>query len=92
MDTIKEFVKPELLVLIPVIYIIGMGLKKSEVKDKHIPWTLGGTGVILAAMWVIGTSGFSPVALFTAVTQGIICAGASVYVNQLVKQSQKSEG
>lgn len=30
-------------------------------------------------------------ALFTAITQGIIVAGLSTYVNQLIKQSGKEE-
>jgi hypothetical protein len=28
---------------------------------------------------------------FTAITQGTLCAGASVYVNQILKQSGKAE-
>ena len=30
----QEYIKPELLVLIPVLYLIGMGLKKSAMPDK----------------------------------------------------------
>ena len=30
-------------------------------------------------------------AIFTAITQGILCAGASVYINQIVKQATKEE-
>ena len=26
----QEFIKPELLVLVPVLYVIGLGLKKSK--------------------------------------------------------------
>ena len=36
-EAFKEFIKPELLILIPVLYLIGMAIKKSEVKDKSIP-------------------------------------------------------
>ena len=28
-------------------------------------------------------------ALFTAITQGVLCAGGSVYVHQLLKQSKE---
>ena len=35
---IKDYVKPELLVVAVVLYFIGMWLKQSEtVKDKYIP-------------------------------------------------------
>lgn len=93
-EMLKEFIKPEVLVLIPVLYIIGMGLKKSAVFDKWIPVLLGGIGVILCAIYVLATThitGWQDVLLgiFTAIVQGILCAGASVYVNQMIKQSGK---
>ena len=91
-----EYVKPELLVLIPVLYLIGAAVKKSKVADKFIPWILGGVSVALSALWILATS--FPVnaeeaaqAIFTAFTQGVLIAGASVYINQLVKQTGKDE-
>lgn len=90
-----EYLKPELLILTPVLYLIGMGLKKAAwFKDSLIPVLLGACGVVLAAVWVFATADVSggkaiATAAFTAVTQGVLCAGASVYVNQLVKQAQK---
>ena len=43
METMKELIRPELLVLIPVLYFTGMGLKKSvSVLDKHIPLLCAG--------------------------------------------------
>ena len=91
MEQLQEYIKPELLVLIPVLYFIGVGLKKSEVKNKYIPWILMLSGVVLSTLYVLGTSGITAVAVFTAITQGILCAGASVYVDQLIKQSNKAE-
>ena len=90
----QEYIKSELLVLVPVLYIIGLGLKKSKLADKWIPLVLGITGVALSAIWVIATSQITNIqevvaALFTSVTQGILAAGASVYVNQLHVQSRK---
>lgn len=93
-ELMKEFVKPELLVLVPVLYLVGAGLKKSELKDKLIPAVLGLAGVLLAAMYIAATGTFAGVqdviaGAFAALTQGILCAGASVYVNQVVKQAGK---
>ena len=95
-EVLKEFIKPELLVLIPVLYLFGMALKKSQVADKHIPWLLGVFSVILSFLFIGATSvieGWQEtlLAIFSGLTQGILCAGASVYVNQIVKQSGKSE-
>ena len=95
-ELMKEFIKPELLVLVPVLYLIGAGLKKSELKDKLIPAVLGLAGVLLAAMYISATGAFVGVqdviaGAFAALTQGILCAGASVYVNQIAKQASKNE-
>ena len=93
---LKEFIKPELLILIPVLYVVGIGLKKSKLPDTLIPLVLGGISVVLSAAWVIATSDISTLkdvayALFISVTQGILSAGASVYVNQLYVQSKKKD-
>ena len=90
---ITDYIKPELLVLVAVLYIVGMALKKSAVNDRFIPAILGVAGVLLSLIYVIGTTAVNTpqeiaLAAFTAVTQGILVAGASVYVNQLIKQTR----
>ena len=96
-DLLKEFIKPEFLVLVPVLYLIGMATKSSNVRDKMIPWIVGGTGIALCLVYLLATveiknyqDGFMLV--FSALTQGVLIAGASVYVNQLIKQTIKEEG
>lgn len=92
----QEFIRPELLILIPVLYFIGMGIKKSAIRDSYIPLILGGAGILLAGIYLFsveeinGTQAVAT-AIFTAITQGILCAAASVYTNQLIKQSQKED-
>ena len=93
---LKELIKPELLILIPVLYVVGIGLKKSKLSDTLIPLILGGIAIVLSSAWVIATSDISTskdvaYALFISVTQGILSAGASVYVNQLYVQSKKKD-
>ncbi len=92
----QDYIKAELFILVPVLYFVGIGLKKSKVPNKRIPMILGISAVILSAVWVIATSdisGFREIAsaVFTAVTQGILVAGSSVYANQLYIQSRKDE-
>lgn len=89
-----QYIKPELLILIPVLFLIGVGIKKSKIQDNFIPLILGGIGILLSGLYVFATSevqGAQAVAtaLFTAVTQGVLAAGASVYANQIVKQVGK---
>ena len=97
MDQILSYVKPELLIVVVVLYFIGVMIKKSEnISDKFIPMILGILGMLICGLYVFATSTISgsqevAMALFTAITQGIIVAGLSTYVNQLIKQSRKEE-
>lgn len=97
MEQIMNYVKPELVVVAIVLYFVGIALKQSQtVKDKYIPLILGGISIVLCAVWVLATSEITTgqqaaMAVFTAVTQGILVAGLSTYVNQLIKQVQKPE-
>lgn len=96
MEQIINYVKPELLVLSVVLYFIGFGLKKTQtLPDKYIPVILGVVGIILCAIWVVATSPLgtgqeTAMAIFTAIVQGILVTGLSVYVNQTVKQLGKN--
>lgn len=96
-EMLKEYIKPELLVVAIVLYFIGIGLKNTElIKDKYIPIILGGLGIIISAIYIIATStinGYQEVltVIFTSIVQGILVAGASVYINQIIKQSSKEE-
>ena len=94
MKEILRFIKPELLVLIPVLYFIGMGIKKSNIPNSRIPLLLGLISIFLSTLWVFSTSEISgwqdiSKAAFTSITQGILAAGTSVYANQLYIQLKK---
>lgn len=97
MEQITNYVKPELLVVAIVLYFIGAGVKQSEtIKDKYIPLILGLVGIVICAVYVLATSQFSTLqdiamAVFTAITQGVLVAGLSTYVNQIFKQMSKEE-
>lgn len=92
---IMNYVKPELIVVAIVLYIVGVALKKSQtVNDNVIPFILGAGGVVLCAIWVLansplGTTQEILMAVFTSIVQGILVAGLSTYVNQLIKQTKK---
>ena len=89
-----NYVKPELIVVAVALYFLGMALKQAQaVKDKYIPLILGGVSIVLCAIWVlatseVGTGQQAAMAVFTAVTQGILVAGLSNYVNQIIKQTE----
>ena len=97
MDQIMNYVKPELIVVAVALYFIGMALKQAQSeKDKYIPLLLGGVSIVLCAIWVLATSEIGngqqvAMAVFTAITQGILVAGLSTYVDQIKKQVHKDE-
>lgn len=94
---IMQYVKPELLIVAIVCYVVGIGLKKTQtIKDKYIPFILGSGSIVLCAIWVfansqVGSAQEIASAVFMAVTQGILMAGLSTYVNQLIKQAKQKE-
>lgn len=96
-ELLKEYVKPELIVVAIVLYFVGMGIKNTElIKDKYIPVILGVIGVLISAIYITATSqinGYQEVltVIFTSIVQGVLVAGASVYINQVIKQSNKEE-
>ena len=97
MEQIMNYVKPELVVVAIVLYFVGMGLKQFQtVADKYIPVILGIIGIVICGIYVIATCSLSGVqnvamAVFTAIVQGILVAGLSTYVNQIIKQVGKEE-
>ena len=92
-----EYIKPELLVLIPALVYVGYLAKQSTIiKDKFIPALLAAAGVLLAALYIMATTTLTATqdvaqAVFTALVQGLLCAAGAVYADQCVKQSKKSE-
>lgn len=97
MEQLANYVKPELIVVAIALYFVGMALKQAQaVKDKYIPLILGGVSIVICAIYVFATCTCSSgqdiaMAIFIAVTQGILIAGLSTYVNQIVKQTNKDE-
>lgn len=84
MNDLLSYVNEYALILIPVLYIIGMILKGlGNIPDKYIPLILVLIG-ILAAMALNGVNADSAI-------QGVLVTGVTVYVNQLLVQSKKSE-
>jgi len=86
-----QFIKPELLVLVVALYVLGAVLKHTaKIKDNFIPVILTIISIILACLYVLGTEGVTATSIFTAIVQGIICAAVSVYGNQVYKQLTES--
>ena len=87
---VTAYINPELMILVPALYLIGMAFKRSKLDDRDIPIFLGCIGILLACLYGVATlpeGANIGSALFASVLQGIFCASAAVYVNQTYKQT-----
>lgn len=87
-----QFIKPELLVLVPILYVLGTWFKQSTViKNWMIPFILSGLGVLLSLAYLLSVE-FTAVGnliaayIFTSTVQGILCAAGAVFTQNIVKQ------
>lgn len=89
---LTDYIKPELIAVAVVLYFIGLGIKKTKlISCRFIPLINGVCGIVICLLYILATSDFASgkdvaMAAFTAVTQGILVAGLSTYVHQMVKQ------
>lgn len=80
MNDIIQFVQEQMLILVPVLFVIGLLLKNTpKVPDWIIPWVLLVIGIVLAVL-LLGDP-------LQGVIQGALVAGATVLAHQLVKQT-----
>ena len=86
MEALVNYIKPELLITAVALYFMGIALKEVQaVKDKYIP------RIYVFATCSYNTAQDIAMAVFTSMTQGVLVAGLSTYVNQLIKQLEKDE-
>lgn len=92
---LSKYTKPELVVLVPVLYIITTILEKSKVSSIIIPYIVGGVSILLAGIYTIATAPSYSVSVvlqsvFVSVTQGILYTGASLYIDNIAVKIPKS--
>lgn len=81
-NVVSSFVKPELLLVLTVCWVIGYVLKQTP----RVPdWTIIYIVTLVSIVVVCLMMGLSP----DSFLQGILCGAVAVYGNQLVKQVKK---
>lgn len=89
-NIILQYLKPELIVLIPVLYFIGLALKKAAfVKDNYIPLILGAISILLAFIYILAIEGWNMNVIWFSIVQGVLAGAGAVYFNQIYKQLTK---
>ena len=82
---ILNYILENRLVLVPVLYIIGEFIKRTEyIKDKFIPIIILIIGILFSVLMGGDT-------IINNVIQGILVAGATVLGNQVIKQVGKDD-
>ena len=81
-----DYIKPELLILIPVLIGIGKAAKTAGLKPNFIPLALILAGVGLAILWTFAEGETTAQAVFTGVVQGVLAALAATGAHQNAKQ------
>jgi len=93
---IVDYIKPELLILIPTLWLLGEIVKKTQVKKTLIPLIVGISGVCLAGLYIFSLLPSFNIrcvlsAMFASLTQGLLCAGGSVYAHEIAKNIRKNK-
>ena len=92
MTGFEQYISPELLILVPALYVLGMILKRTEfLSDRFIPLTLGIVSIFVAMFYEFSAVGMTFEAVYMSIIQGILCAGCAVYGNQIYRQHTKDE-
>lgn len=80
-----QFIAGEGLIMIAVLYIIGQIIKNTKtIPDKWIPVILLVLSILLTPLVL---AGYTP----ENIVQAILIAGATVFSDQVVKQSKKGK-
>lgn len=84
-----DYIRPELLGLIPALWFYAEVMKSAfKIGGNKIPLAIGIASIVLSSIWVVAISNITHykdafMAIFVAIVQGLLCAGASVYGHQL---------
>lgn len=89
-DIFTGYIKTELLVLVPILWLSGQAVKKMRIPHRFIPFILGFIGITLSLIYVFSTCEVFSLqsilyCIFAGITQGLLSAGASVYANEIKK-------
>jgi len=92
----NHYISGELLVLVPMLYILGKYLDQTKINNNHIPMILLSVSVFLTGIYTFATcetGSFQAflMAIFMSAAHGVLLAGGSVF-GGVVFQSVKANG
>lgn len=89
-EILLQFIRPELLILVAVLWCLGLFLKKMPwfTAEWAIPLILLFVGIILTILYlaIILAEGFTQITILMGLIQGILIAAVAVFFNETIKQ------
>lgn len=84
LDLINKYVRAELMVLVPVLYILAKMIDKGKINNDKIPVIIGAIGILLSGIYTFSTVPIpnwhgALFAIFTSITQGILLSGGAIW-------------
>lgn len=81
---VNEYIRSELLIVTPVLYIIARIMENSHMNRERIPWLLLLISVVLAALYTFAASDVSSLAhilmaIFSSIVQGVLLSGTAIF-------------
>lgn len=88
-----QYIKAELLILVPILNMAGALLKSSTIKNKYIPYLLTILSILFCFMYemIFHPEQKGLYFIFDSIIQGILISSLSVYNHQLFSQIQKRQ-
>lgn len=93
---LNEYIRSELLIITPVLYVIAKAVSLSSIEDKWIPWILMGVSIALSGLYTFSVTDVSTLsnllmAIFSTIVQGILLSGTAIFggiLGQLLKEKR----
>ena len=83
MSEFTQFITENMYIVAAVLYVLGVFLKSiPNIPDWTIPFILTAIGIAF---------GVALIGIPQGILEGVLCDGAAVLVNQMVKQAQKAK-
>lgn len=86
-EIINYYIRSELIVEVPALFLLEILLKKSKVKSEKIPMILLGVSLFITSVYTFSVCTISDIhglcsCIFSIITQGIILCGAGCFLRE----------
>ncbi len=89
LDLFHQYAKSELMVLIPVLFVINKFIYNGNEESKHESLIISSVSIVLCGIYTFATVEVSDAssflkAIFVSLTQGILYAGVSIFGRKFI--------